>query len=542
MKSFMIICLFSIQLFILSTAFAGTGGSMDGGGGSYVVIDGKVQIADPYYAGRPASSIDQITKADLSSFPKEIKDYIDQTGTSLSLVFSDKVFDNKIAKFFSFVSSRNYFLVPKNREQNVPCEKYLPVLNIKVDEHFQFGCTFGSDTYLFIDKFSRGSIEQQALALVHESLWALAVESVDQKTIADFVTWTPVLVSRALDQSLKKDQSLMPEVEIEGMKSFINAAVALNLLGESPDWNLYTIVSGGAVVQTSAIDFDLENSFLGIGTLIMSLKKLNTIPLVKTSLLIKNSRLANVIISSIGDLQIQDSELTNSLISVNGYDTKSLNIIKESTIIDSLIFLRESIIGKSNITKSKIFDGALISNCNFNEFEFWPHYSPGNKIKSKFDHVNIKKSYYSDQNYEFSIINYADISDSKISRIMINGEENSRVQLLNARLGYNETNLTIEAGSKIDRIDVEWVTAKMVHIDRNSNLFNVYVRGGSGVLNFEANTTIRGAQIGMSYNSSSCKQDVVKFYIGSDKKPTVYENIRVDLKPSIFNCSKRYAP
>ena len=83
MKLFMIICLLNVQLFILSTAFAGTGGSMDGGGGSFVVIDGKVQISDPYYAGRPASSIDQITKADLNSFPKEIKGYIDQTGNRL---------------------------------------------------------------------------------------------------------------------------------------------------------------------------------------------------------------------------------------------------------------------------------------------------------------------------------------------------------------------------------------------------------------------------------------------------------------------------
>lgn len=495
------LCLFTLQ------AYAG----QDRGGGSYVVIDGKVTIADPYYAGRSANQVDKITLITYKDFPEKVRAYIDQSQrlfrnllrpAMLDFFFNDYVRNEK----------QRYYLVPKSREKNVPCERYLPILNRKVDEHFQVGCTFGLDTYLFVDKWSQAPIEEQALALIHERLWAWTEDrhnNIDQKIIADFITWAQVLENRYVNQELKNDRSLMPPAEIKGMRVFFKAAFLLGFDYEEAFYD-YSIVSGGGLIKDKD-NITIENSFLGFGTFIFAHNN--------SEIRIKNSTLLNTILKNTGTkkaIEISDSTTINSDLMVSSFI--------HSRAIDSLIhngaFIKDSVFVNSQLNGN----GPDVVDLRFN-------YSNVFNSKMYFGHQSV------------GILNFTDIVDTYTEgSIFANGLEKSRIKILKTKLSADST---IEAGSIFDKVDI--LAFGTVHVGSENKLRNIQFQGHGNVdLAIENKINISNGNVSFLHG---CLAHVSiktrsQFYLGRKNEHSEIDlnNTTLNLETRGLSCSTRYAP
>lgn len=483
----------------------------ESGGGSFVVVDGKVTIADPYFAEQPTSNINKITRITFKDFPKEIRDYLNQTNR----LFSHLKLKNFNNFFYKIVSSeeQRYFLVPKDRETNVPCERYLPILNRPVDNHFQFGCTFGDDTYIFIDKWTKAPIEEQALALLHERIWAWAPNT-DQQNIAEFVTWTQVLVQRYVDQVLKGDRSLMPSEEVTGVSIFLNAAKNLNFWPQNVP---YRIVSGGGIIYgDKANTVEIENSFLGFGTSIILDE--STSAKVK----IKNSTLLAADFNSSCD--ILDSYINES--SVENADRGT--------------FIRSKIINSYFLSDVDVRDSSM-------DDVYLENYS---SIPLTFNYSNLQNT---DIRTGKMVLNFTDMKNSTIlSHVVANGTENLRVKIINSRLPVT----TIENGSTLENFS----SGPMIGINdqykltigKESTLRNISITTPDQSwlpslhkgfdIRVENDTKISNGRFKLE---DKCKtQEFSHYYLGATARPSVIDlrGASINLVASVFSCSERYIP
>ncbi|MGZ3748911.1 MAG: hypothetical protein ACXVCD_16375, partial [Pseudobdellovibrionaceae bacterium] len=325
--------------FVISMSYSahGIGMGRESGGGSYALIDGRIVISDPYYAGVPASKIDKITPASFHDLPKEVRDYVSQIERFLlkyAISFRvDRLPDSDpLAKFFNEVvrtEAQEYFLVPASRENNVPCEHYLPKLNREVDDHFQYGCTFATHTYLFVDKWRQASIENQAYAIIHERMWA-ANPQADQRDIATFVGWTQKFETRYVQQIQFNDRSLLSEKEMEGYSEWFQAAQKLGLGFFLKDTEFSVLPGGGLIRNTCPGRIQVLNSFVGVGTL-LSVSRCKA------------------------RLSIENSVILASFLKDDYFSEEKTYIVNNSTIIDSDLernFIKDSKLFATNVENS----------------------------------------------------------------------------------------------------------------------------------------------------------------------------------------------
>ncbi|MFL5813372.1 MAG: hypothetical protein ACJ763_07315 [Bdellovibrionia bacterium] len=340
-----------------SNAWSSRGG-MDGGGGSYVVIDGQTKIADPYYAGRPISEVRQITRVHYKDLPKEIRDYLSQSEQLLSRLliaphfygayftelgrtfFDQTVFDTEGPGELHHRRGF-YLLVPKEREDNVPCNRYLPDLSRPVDEHFQYGCTFGNETYLFVEKWKQAPVEEQAAAIIHERLWAARPDA-DQADIATFNTWLQRFQRKETAQILYGDRTSMTAVEMEGLKAFYSAASKLGMI-EQKDADdrisQFRVVSGGAFVWPEcANSLQLKNSFLGMGVTLAlcenSAYEISNSTILSSTLYFKSEKSLAINESHVYGAFLKNTNLDHSQIenSALAYVSASQTTVQDSTV------------------------------------------------------------------------------------------------------------------------------------------------------------------------------------------------------------------
>ncbi len=353
-------------------------GGVNGGGGSYVLVDGRITLADPYYAGAPVRQLSKIKRVTFAEFPTEIQDYVVM---SLELCMRMQACDYRsVADLYKIINTKEprYFLVPKDRENNVPCDRYLPILNRKVDAHFQYGCTLGPDTYLFIDKWSQAPIEDQALAVIHERLWA-SYDKFNQKDISNFIKWLYIYSRRFVDQSLRGDKTPLPAHEIIGYEEFKQSSRNVWMNFVNKDFTVdFDIISGGAVIARHCMaKTEIINSFIGIGSEIycyINQKSLkiedsfifNTkINIDQEDQIIKNSQIknssleatstydSNVLNTSVEDYKIYNSDLTNNTLSYQANDIDKLKL-KPKSILHHTIITNSQIKTTINSTGSEL--------------------------------------------------------------------------------------------------------------------------------------------------------------------------------------------
>ncbi len=412
---------------IAPAAYAKEGGS-SGGGGTYVVIDGRTQIADPYYAGRPVSQVQQITLVKFSDFPKEIRDYLVQTQEFLLQLIPSN-YDDTLLKplnwtlkdFFEKVVTnpdQRYFLVPKDREDNVPCEKYLPTLNHPVSAHFQYGCTFNGDTYLFIDKWKQASLEEQAFALLHERLWAYRPNA-DQKDVTAFVGGAQILERRYQDQIIRGDRSAISATDVKALQELFNASYRLEFLDTSENvehikGNYQVLNGGGLLFQSKSKNIAIdENSFIGLGTSIFAQPD--------SEIHIKNSAvIGSTLFAENNDpIELTDCEILNSATSKGAKLTrvvaKNLSVIKHSQLNDSLV------------------DDSLLESITA-------------------EHSQVTHSLLEADEKNQSRVTYADIShaDIQVVRHEINGSKNLPVRISDVRFSWNT--LILDEGGILENV------------------------------------------------------------------------------------------
>ncbi len=219
-----------IVLVLLLSGVSAWGGNESGGGGTYVLVDGQLLVADPFFRevspedARPAppNRLVDVPVRGFSELPADLKfevigllDFMHDMGLKVGPL------EHRVR------SSKAYVLVPRDQEDGAPCTFYLPLLSRPVQEHFAYGCTFQQSTFLLWDRFRRAEIDQQALGILHERLWALTYTA-NQRDVADLVALTAKLRAWARAQKHGELREL-PEGALAKIRRFHEAAGALGI-------------------------------------------------------------------------------------------------------------------------------------------------------------------------------------------------------------------------------------------------------------------------------------------------------------------------
>jgi hypothetical protein len=511
------------------------------GGGSYVTIDGRITVADPHYAGRPVSQIKKIIQITYQEFPQEIQQFIDQIKTVCQLLLVCDSSSNEQDRFFDKVvkfSGNRYFLVPKEREQNVPCEHYLPILNRPVEDHVQYGCTFGTDTYLFVDKWNRASIEQQAFALIHERLWVLN-ENADQADIAHVVHWLQVFSTHYITQKLENDRTPLTAEEIGGYTELYGAAKRLGFSMTSilhPELNAaLTLVSGGAVVPVECTRrLTLANSFLDIGSYI-GCNRGDSQLTIRDSTLLQSS-------TSFGPMRIQSGTIDQKQFTISG-----------SELIDSGLHSANSVASR---IQSSVIQRIAINNSTIKKSEI-------------VEMLGWVRCTHDEPTPPVSGVYYATVSDSKIygdcSIVKINGTASQPVSVQNlSSLRLQRTQLIFQEGVSVSNLELLRIgTNTRFEIRKNSHLENLKFeyeeQGYSGFGSYrratlwarietviEPSTELRNGKLNVlakCYGDWHTNIATSHFYIGRAEGGYKKDLNGGDLEilNSVFNCTERFS-
>ncbi|MGE0762610.1 MAG: hypothetical protein AB7N80_04975 [Bdellovibrionales bacterium] len=298
----------------------------EAGGGTYVVIDGNVVLADPFY-----KAVGREHRFD--AFAPEIQDYITSAEKLLErLAITNPSFWNDTVRG----SKAIYIRVPAGEENRVVCVKYLPELTRDVEGHFQYGCKGkGNITYLFASFEQSRSLREQGKAIIHERLW-VANPDVDQRFIAKFVTVLGKLMKRREDQIFRNNRASLTDAEIAEYDQLQMAAEQLGFETRKPllpigmSWKnvlayplsksvvrnggglatFYYSVATGKYLPVTKVD---ATSFVGVGSVLGDQAELQN-SVVLSSVLFAKTRLQNsVAVSSlISAAQINQSEIRDS--------------------------------------------------------------------------------------------------------------------------------------------------------------------------------------------------------------------------------------
>ena len=295
-----------------------------------MVIDGDLMIADPYFAGVPARQLPPFAETRLRDFPDDLYRYVEQ---SLRFVRNMGI---------SLSITETYLLVPPEREVNVPCDRYIPILNRQVDEHFQYGCTFRADTFLFIAKFSRASVQQQFLALVHEQLWRTTQSQAD---ISAFTTALMEIlpIYEAQRRAVVDNVGLpaTPNLAQKVQTLFRTArAVGLSLsehklAGRFAD---FTIAPHGGLLDPSCANSLVQNSIASLNSEISGCS--SGIAIENSQILfssVSHSRISNshLLDSTVGYSVVENAQIKNSDFNNAPNDEKPAAIVRNGRFVDA---------------------------------------------------------------------------------------------------------------------------------------------------------------------------------------------------------------
>lgn len=529
--------IFIFILISMSYSAHGIGMGRESGGGSYALIDGRAVISDPYYAGVPVSKIEKITPASFHDLPKEVQAYVSQIERFLNKYYHSFRGETTLRKFFDGIvrtETQEYFLVPATRENNVPCEHYLPKLNREVDDHFQYGCTFGNQTYLFVDKWRQASIENQAYAIIHERLWA-ANPQADQRDIATFVGWTQKFETRYIQQIQFNDRSLLSEKEMQGYSEWFQASkkIGFGIL----IYNLRVLPGGGVILSSCPEKVQVSNSFVGVGT--------------------------RVYVNCETVLSIQNSVILGSHITYGMFAHEKSYVISNSTIIDGNLNI-------NNIRESKIFasdiDESFLANSNVKQSKLNETTSMNSEIiDSKIRYARVHNSQVSSSELVSVDSTFGVIKNSPNANMMtLNGLSDSLIFLDNVdtyNIKKSRKTLIIESGSNLKNIEFQTGEELFaVKIGKNAILENIIIgdtttanngyRYATYDLIVEPRTKIRNGQIMFA---PGCKiftkerfdvpsRSANNFYIGAKGLAREYElsNKVINIKTKRFSCSARF--
>lgn len=519
-------------LTILGIAFfstfvgAGAGGGRDMGGGEKpVAIDGKIKLADPSYAGTPLSQVNQIVQVSYYDFPKDLQTYIEQTERVCSLMGICSPTPSKLSFFNATVKTneKHYFLVPKDRETGIQCNRYLPTPNHSVDSHFQFGCTSGPNTYLFIDKWMQASLEEQVFALLNERFWAQN-ENADQADISKVVHWLQVYERHFIDQTVNGDRTPLTSEELAGYGELYAAANSLSLLEGRYFHSIPLLISGGALMLPECQNrIAIENSFLGIGSMI-------TCGSGRSSLKIRNS---TVSLSSIDLGPLRSNPATTQ--------PRSFEIV-DSDIYDSTVSgstLKNTYVESSTISGAEIIQSSITRST----------------LSWKLDR-ELCSQYVENNPHE---VTYSDISDSEMegicSSFQILGKQISRTHIAKLKMsGIRQAKVIFEDEVNISDVEMsglQGLTALTISKGATLKNFNINFIGSyfdllKGTLfdSYEAvvekDTEISNGAVDLQ---TRCHEDgpLNRFYLGKPEGG-YKEDLRgltVRVQPLFWSCSAR---
>jgi hypothetical protein len=162
-------------LLLSSTAFSAGGES--GGGGAYVRVNGEMVISDLYYKAMGSIARTPVRAVSYNDFPEAVKRATENLLRFSS--YSNIPLDKQVKE-----GGAIYFLVPKELEAQAMCNKYVPDVHGPAHDIVQFGCTNGNITYLFVDKFEKASLREQAYGILHERLWTLNPTMTQEQVVA----------------------------------------------------------------------------------------------------------------------------------------------------------------------------------------------------------------------------------------------------------------------------------------------------------------------------------------------------------------------
>lgn len=393
-------------LILSSLTFAGAeGGGMNGGGGSFVVIDGKVVIADPYFAGVPARTLPAIIRVDSSHFPKELAEYIKQSDRLLSDLMG-----------LNIRAGGDFFIVPPEREGNIPCDHYVPLINRPVDENFQYGCTFNGTTFLFSTQFARASVMQQYLGLIHERLWN--VSGITQEKISAFVTLVgkilPVYESQMRAMAAGRSPTVIPGLQ-SNVETLYALAKEINIRIDVPA-NFHVTPHGGVIGGWEESLINIQNAVIGLGTMVNQLDSSCKIDINGSTLLGTHVE---------GSLDAQDSSLLFS--NVKGYCGARRLVIKSSRLVES------------KLEGSAILDDVVSSHSTLYHrgSRLYPTEDAragwGRDFSGKISHITLEDSYL-------------------LGNLTVSGTSDNRVSISRSSM-HPQHSLEIQAGVRLDKVD-----------------------------------------------------------------------------------------
>ncbi|MFZ3228708.1 MAG: hypothetical protein WA160_00760 [Pseudobdellovibrio sp.] len=289
-------------------------GAVNGGGGSYAIVDGKIILADSIFKklGKPQRYE--------NAFSKETRDQID----IIRYLLSNYGIDNK--NFFEQIMAGPktiyMFISRADFTSRVRCDHYLPELSRPTKEHFQFGCTPapGNITYLIAEDFVQADPLQQARAIIHERLWALN-SNTEQQLIADFTTLLDWLVKKFRLQE-EGDRSALTANEIKQFDDLEMlaqqfefttsgcASCSIHFIGSV---RTYIVANGGGInISPSNID---TNSFVGIGSVLYGKEKSQIKNSTLISSIVTNSTIENSYLES---TKVERTSVKNSILKKSG--------------------------------------------------------------------------------------------------------------------------------------------------------------------------------------------------------------------------------
>lgn len=233
-------------------------GNEGGGGGSYAHVNGELKISDLYY-----KSIGKYQPAPMRSVTFDQLPEAVRTEALRVAGLADTALNLRLTGLLRAGEKEMvYFLVPKSLETAVPCARYVPEVHAPAKPAFQFGCTNGSTTFLFVEKFERANIREQAYALIHERLWTLS-DSMKQEDVVGIIAGARAEEDVQLAQA-KGDLRPLSRATIEKL------AAARSIFASKAPGNYYQspaiITEHGGLIETGALDPNSSNNIIGAGS------------------------------------------------------------------------------------------------------------------------------------------------------------------------------------------------------------------------------------------------------------------------------------
>jgi hypothetical protein len=255
--------LFFIGLFSLA-AMAADGPSVGGGGDVIVLPNDSVVLADPFidHGAKqpnnmpPLRALNPRILSGISSYQKVLSKFLAKfiTGqkSDISPLIEELTKRNSELRFYGVQSAEemNNFCAPGGRKI------YKLPMGAQVQ---QVACTAGKETFLVEPLFSRLSLRDQSLLLIHERLTTLRDQygGKNYSAIARFTTGLNIYLNLFRDQ-MKEKYSKLSEGETQQLTEFYTATEEIELRNKevtenSFQWSAHSY-GGGRVHATSDVD------------------------------------------------------------------------------------------------------------------------------------------------------------------------------------------------------------------------------------------------------------------------------------------------